>query len=76
MLQLLKLTANHKGVFEFRICNLDTIDGDVTQECLNNTILTIANTTDTIYVLKDNKVMKHKYKIQLPEKLVCKHCVL
>lgn len=71
----IKLTANHKGVFEFRICNLNSMDGnDVTQECLNKTMLSIAGTTDTRYVL-DNQ-MTHKYKIQLPKDLTCSHCVL
>lgn len=68
------MTANHKGIFEFRICNLDKLSGDVTQECLNKTVLKIRDTDETQFII-DNK-MKQVYTIQLPDDLVCEHCVL
>lgn len=70
----IRLTANHKGVFEFRICNLDTIENDASQDCLNKTILKIKNTEKTQYKL-DNE-MNHKYSLELPYDLSCNHCVL
>lgn len=35
-----KVTANHLGYFEFRLCNVDNLNGmDATQACLDKTIL-------------------------------------
>jgi hypothetical protein len=37
---ILKVTANHLGYFEFRLCNTDKLGGqDASQECLDKTIL-------------------------------------
>jgi len=34
-----KLTANHKGYFEFKICPADNSDTEVTQTCLDKNVL-------------------------------------
>ena len=39
----IQITANHKGYFEFRICDVTGWDTDATQECLNSTILKLAD---------------------------------
>ncbi|CAF0742985.1 unnamed protein product [Adineta ricciae] len=42
------LTANHKGYFEFRLCNLDASpSADASQECLDRHLLKIADTDST-----------------------------
>ncbi|CAF2122164.1 unnamed protein product [Rotaria magnacalcarata] len=72
-----KLSANHQGYFEFRLCNVDnTPDSDATQECLDRYLLTIVNTDSTKY----RDVTKHgsdtiTVRVQLPPDVSCHHCV-
>ncbi|CAF1402410.1 unnamed protein product [Rotaria sordida] len=71
------LTANHKGYFEFRLCNLDASPSrDATQECLDRHQLIIAHTNST----KFRDVSKYGSEIitvcvQLPPDVACRHCV-
>lgn len=71
-----KITANHRGFFEFRLCNVDGWETEATQECLNATVLRLANTPDmTKYKIEAN--FRHvSYKLQLPRNITCDHCVL
>ncbi|CAF3451530.1 unnamed protein product [Rotaria sp. Silwood1] len=72
-----KLSANHHGYFEFRLCNVDdNSNSDATQECLDHHLLTIANTDSTKY----RDIAKHgsemiTVRIQLPLDIACQHCV-
>jgi len=71
------LTANHKGYFEFRLCNVDaTPSSDATQACLDRGLLTMANSDSTKFRDLD------KYgtglitvRVQLPSNVACRHCV-
>ena len=82
MLFFLKITANHLGYFEFRLCKIDGWEGDATQECLNKTKLEFYETNDENYNknarryrVKD-ELRTAELKIVLPKNLTCKHCVL
>ncbi|CAF3540673.1 unnamed protein product [Rotaria sp. Silwood1] len=72
-----KLSANHHGYFEFRLCNIDdNSNSDATQECLDHHLLTIANTDSTKY----RDIAKHgsemiTVRVQLPLDIACQHCV-
>ncbi|CAF0939544.1 unnamed protein product [Rotaria sordida] len=72
-----RLTANHKGHFEFRLCNVDSNpNSDATQECLDRRVLKIAGTDSTR--LRD--VDKYgtatiTVRVQLPSDVACRHCV-
>ncbi|CAF3871130.1 unnamed protein product [Rotaria sp. Silwood1] len=68
------LTANHLGIFEFRVCSIDDDpDKDATQTCLDLNILkTINGSTQYRITSGLSTVNLH---LQLPEQLVRKHCV-
>lgn len=71
------MSANHKGYFEFRLCNLDASpQADATQECLDRHQLLIAGTDST----KFGDVGQYgssmiSLRVQLPPNVACKHCV-
>ena len=67
-----KLTAEHLGYFEFRICNVDGWNKEATQECLDQTILKDQSGKSKFYV---NMSFKYYYKLVLPAGLKCNHCV-
>ena len=67
-----KLTAEHLGYFEFRICNVDGWNKEATQECLDQTILKDQAGKSKFYV---NLSFKYYYKLVLPAGLKCNHCV-
>ncbi|CAF3373475.1 unnamed protein product, partial [Rotaria sp. Silwood2] len=68
------LTANHLGIFEFRVCSIDNnSDKDATQSCLDLNILkTINGSTQYRITSSLSTVNLH---LRLPDQLVCKHCV-
>ncbi|CAF4542593.1 unnamed protein product [Rotaria sp. Silwood2] len=72
-----KLSANHQGYFEYRLCNIDDNPNfDATQECLDRHLLTIANTDSTKY----RDIVQHgsdmiTVRVQLPLDVACQHCV-
>ena len=70
------MTANHKGFFEFRLCNVDGWETDATQECLNSTLLKLADNLETtkFRVLPD--YYRVSYKLKLPDNFTCNHCVM
>ncbi|CAF3730305.1 unnamed protein product, partial [Adineta steineri] len=73
----IKLSANHQGYFEFRLCNLDTDpNSDATQECLDRGLLTVIDTNSTKYrdITKHGSEMITVH-IQLPPNIACQHCV-
>ncbi|CAF3505076.1 unnamed protein product [Rotaria sordida] len=68
------LTANHLGIFEFRICNIDNNPNqDATQSCLDFNILKTVNGS-TQYRITSNLTTVHLH-LKLPDQLICKHCV-
>lgn len=73
---VVEITANHKGFFEFRLCNVDDIpEGEATQECLDKTILSDKNGRTKIPVTGASP-SKFLESLVIPEGFQCKHCVL
>ncbi|KAH3809985.1 putative protein TPRXL [Dreissena polymorpha] len=73
-----KLTANHKGWWEFRVCPLPNSRTKVTQECLNQYLLTNHKGT-TRYDLDANQITgtgEFKVGLNLPDDVSCENCVL
>ncbi|CAF3777634.1 unnamed protein product [Rotaria socialis] len=71
------LTANHKGYFEFRLCNLDASPSvDASQECLDRHQLLIAGTDSTKFRNVSNYGSEMiTVRVQLPSDVACQHCV-
>ena len=71
------MTANHKGYFEYRVCNLDSNpDSDATQDCLDRGLLKIAGTDSTKYRDVGNYGSEPiTVRLQLPSDIACDHCV-
>jgi len=71
------LTANHKGYFEFRLCNLDNSpNSDATQECLDRRVLKIAGTGSTRFGdVGPYGSTSISVRVQLPSDVACRHCV-
>lgn len=70
----IQITANHAGFFEFRICPATNPSIEVTQECLNRTILRRPDGS-TRYFLPFN-TYRAAISLLLPADLVCDRCVL
>lgn len=70
-----EITANHKGYFEFRLCDVDQAnnDGEATQACLNKNVL--KDKYGRIKVPCLNGTGKFPISLVLPKTLSCKHCV-
>ncbi|CAF0739159.1 unnamed protein product [Rotaria sordida] len=70
-------TANHKGHFEFRLCNVDSNpNSDATQECLDRRVLKIAGTDSTrIRDVDKYGTATITVRVQLPSDVACRHCV-
>ncbi len=68
-----EVTANHLGYFEFRLCNVDNMNGDATQDCLDKTILKDAYGNTQIQIGSYTGHMT--LQLQLPKGFTCQHCV-
>lgn len=71
-----ELTAHHKGYFEFRVCPALSPDTEVTQDCLDDHLLPLADGTGARYYLphgSGNGVFE--IPLQLPPHLACERCV-
>lgn len=68
-----RITANHKGYFYFRMCNLDKYGGE-SDQCFNDIALLTADGEErhTIGLHLGN----HNVDLRLPAGVTCKHCVL
>ncbi|XP_048759712.1 uncharacterized protein LOC125669290 isoform X3 [Ostrea edulis] len=69
-----ELTAPHKGYMEFRLCPNDDPRKKITQKCLDDFLLTIIESKSTRYPV--TIAGKYKFKLQLPESVRCRNCVL
>ncbi|CAF0719652.1 unnamed protein product [Adineta steineri] len=69
------LTANHRGVFEFRLCNIEknNLNEDATQSCLDLNLLNIVHGS-TKYFVEATFTTIH-VNVSLPASLTCDHCV-
>ncbi|WAR15625.1 hypothetical protein MAR_005730 [Mya arenaria] len=68
------LTANHKGWFEFRLCQNDMVNKTVTQSCFDQHLLK-GETGATQFPINLGMEMV-KVKLQLPAGVTCSACVL
>jgi hypothetical protein len=69
-----KLTSNHLGYFEFRLCAKQSADELVTQECLDRHVLTLADGSTRFSINSETGLFFPV--AQLPPDVVCDHCVL
>lgn len=67
-----KITANHRGYFYFRICNVD--NARESDECFEQNKVLIS--TGSTYPLPSTESKDYTLSIILPSNLVCNHCVL
>ncbi len=72
---LFKINANHLGYFEFRVCNVDNLAGDATQECLDRILLADLTGNTKILVSKES-IGRITITLRLPNDFNCDHCVL
>ncbi|ESO89724.1 hypothetical protein LOTGIDRAFT_96362, partial [Lottia gigantea] len=71
---VVQVTANHKGYFEFRICPTNDPKKRATQKCLDQYLLRQINGETKFDLPKHNG--NFTVKLELPQYLTCKHCVL
>lgn len=68
------ITANHRGYFYFKICNID-IDRQESDACFERYKIVISDGSST-YPLPSTQSKDYALSIKLPSDLVCNHCVL
>nr|KAG5707276.1 hypothetical protein BaRGS_000050 [Batillaria attramentaria] len=69
------ITANHKGWFEFRLCDHNDPSTPITHECLDKHLLELADGSGTRYQL-GTRTGYVDLKLKLPPGLTCTQCVL
>jgi len=69
-----KITANHKGWFEFKLCENNNPAKDKTQKCFDKHLLEFENGETRAMVGNGNKLFK--YRVKLPKGVTCKQCIL
>ncbi|XP_052786377.1 uncharacterized protein LOC128221816 [Mya arenaria] len=74
----IKLTANHRGWWEFRLCPLRNSNTAVTMECLDQHVLVIEDESTRYDLVKNyvNGAGSFHVKLQLPDDVTCENCVL
>ncbi|XP_065558115.1 uncharacterized protein LOC136025946 [Artemia franciscana] len=72
------LTANHWGYFELKLCPSNYDSNKEMQACFDKYPLRIAGTNTTRYEISKDTPKKgtFKYRIQLPPKVTCSHCII
>lgn len=68
------LTANHKGWFEYRLCQNDDPKAAVTQDCLDQHLLVGEDGTTRFKIESGMVYVTHR--VRLPLDVTCKDCVL
>ena len=69
-----EITAPHKGYMEFRLCPNDDPRKRISQECLDDFLLHIIESKSSKYPVTTSG--QYKLKLQLPESVKCRACVL
>lgn len=72
------MTTNHRGWFEFRLCNIDNMpSGEATQECLDQTLLADIYGNTRFKTPSDVEGWQGFFKTNLviPPGFKCNHCV-
>jgi len=76
----IELTSNMKGYFEFRVCPYpdDNITKEVSEDCLNQGQLELADGSGTRYYVPDSPAAytSHLVPVKLPAALTCDHCLM
>ncbi|KAK3594683.1 hypothetical protein CHS0354_016350 [Potamilus streckersoni] len=72
----IRITAYHGGYFEFRLCTQDDPHSNITQSCLDRHVLTISGTGSIKYDINSIFLEYYVIKIDLPDGITCKFCVL
>ncbi|KAK3877591.1 hypothetical protein Pcinc_017706 [Petrolisthes cinctipes] len=73
----IRISANHGGWFEFRLCNNNNPRARDSQQCLNKQLLTFADgSRGTRYNLSRSLRGDVTVHVQLPPRLSCTNCVL
>ncbi|XP_077288796.1 uncharacterized protein LOC143913076 [Arctopsyche grandis] len=70
---VVKITANHRGYFEFKVCNRDRYGGE-SDACFDNVLLT-STTGETQHTFPDY-LGDHEFNLRLPAGFTCNHCIL
>ncbi|XP_033762229.1 uncharacterized protein LOC117343818 [Pecten maximus] len=71
-----KLTSNHKGYFEFRLCENNNVNQAITQECLDEHLLIFTETGKTRGDITTDEDTEFSFLVDLPEGVTCEQCVL
>lgn len=74
-----QLTANHKGYFEFRLCQHEDPLTNITQACLDQHVLVVDSTGQTRYIVPAGgyqSTQDLRINLRLPQGLSCRACVL
>ena len=72
---------SHEGTIELQVCQVTNPSVDPTNDCFNRNPLRFANGQtvmqfdDAEIVNRDTDQMAFVYSVQLPENLVCNHCL-
>lgn len=70
-----QITANHLGYFEFRLCEHNNPFTPVTQECLDEHVLSLSDGEGSRYYIGP-ELGEYTVQLQLPENVQCSQCVL
>lgn len=70
-----QITANHKGWFEYRLCQNDDPKAVLTHACFNKTLLSDAETGETRFTITTS-MFNVMHKLKLPSGMRCRNCVL
>ena len=80
---MIQTTANHKGLFEFRLCPTHDPDKRATQECFDRHLLRMADTNSTGFAVDSDVDALYSprgkdvyVRVRLPADLACSWCVL
>ncbi|XP_076312344.1 uncharacterized protein LOC143225963 [Tachypleus tridentatus] len=72
-----KITAHHKGHFEFRLCPISYDGQKVDQDCLDKHVLHLVDESGYKYILPPGSgVGLYHIDLMLPRNLTCERCVL
>lgn len=68
--------ANHKGYFEFSLCERDDPNQRETEECFEKRVLELADETGTRFHIPRDDNGFYVVPIKIPRNVSCAHCVL
>ncbi|KAF2353622.1 Cellulose/chitin-binding protein N-terminal [Trinorchestia longiramus] len=73
-----ELTTNHKGWMELRLCPNNNKKQIITEECLAQYQLPLADGSGPVFVIPENSSKSEifRWKVKLPEDVTCSHCVI